>query len=87
MRGHDFGDFPAVPHDGGHQAVSVFGFGEEYVDGTPTQFGIRVEAPGVGLTVEQALEVANSLTVLAERIQFIQHQIERAAKSAEVTAI
>ncbi len=42
-----------------------------------------MDAPGVEVTAEQALEVANNLTVLAERIQFIQHKIERGAKAAE----
>ena len=79
VRTHDIGKdhLPAVPADGGYKSVQVSGYAEEYADGTPIKFGVTVEAPGVELTVEQALEVANLLTVLAERIQFIQHKIDR----------
>ncbi len=62
------GDFPSVPPDGGYRSLGVDGYATEYVDGTPMRFGISVDAPGVDVTAEQALEVANSLTVLAERI-------------------
>ncbi len=51
-----------------YRSLGVDGYATEYVDGTPMRFGISVEAPGVDVTAEQALEVANSLTVLAERI-------------------
>ncbi len=82
VRSHDIiGATKPTPREGGYHSVQVAGFANEYVDGTPLEFGINVTALSVNLTVEQAQEVIDSLTGLVERIQFLQYKIKRDSKS------
>ena len=61
IRGHDIAKYPSVPADAGIRCVEVYAYATEYVDGTPVEVGVCVEATGGNLTADQALEVARCL--------------------------
>lgn len=84
VRGHEIGRFPGVPAGAGNRCVELFGYAHEYVDGTPLEFGITIEGPGVSLTVAQALEVAQYLTETAHKVQEIQARVERASGGGQL---
>jgi len=77
IRGHDIAKYPSVPADAGIRCVEVYAYATEYVDGTPVEVGVCVEATRGNLTADQALEVARYLTEAAHKVYEVQSRIER----------